>query len=311
MEQATKTPQQLTAQFQTNVKLLDDILGVSRNYDISGRELRIGGRRAHLYFLDGYGKDDVIERILAFLLSLTEQQLGSVKDMDDFASRFGTYGETGTEQDLDTIVTSILLGKCALLLEGMERAMLFDAKAYPTRGVEEPSDGKVLRGSHDGFTEVVKKNSALIRRLIRDPRLVMENHRVGERSQADVVLCYLDDKVDREALGEIRERLNKIDVYSISMGQESIAEAIHRPQWFNPFPRVRYTERPDAAAASVMEGSIILMVDNSPSVMILPTSFFDFMQETNDYYFPPLVGTYLRLVRFFVFLASLVITPVW
>ena len=97
MEQATKTPQQLTAQFQTNVKLLDDILGVSRNYDISGRELRIGGRQAHLYFLDGYGKDDVIERILAFLLSLTEQQLGSVKDMDDFASRFGTYGETGTE----------------------------------------------------------------------------------------------------------------------------------------------------------------------------------------------------------------------
>ena len=212
MEQATKTPQQLTAQFQTNVKLLDDILGVSRNYDISGRELRIGGRQAHLYVLDGYGKDDVIERILAFLLSLTEQQLGSVKDMDDFASRFGTYGETGTEQDLDTIVTSILLGKCALLLEGMERAMLFDAKAYPTRGVEEPSDGKVLRGSHDGFTEVVKKNSALIRRRIRDPRLVMENHRVGERSQADVVLCYLDDKVDREALGEIRERLNKIDV---------------------------------------------------------------------------------------------------
>ena len=311
MEQATKTPQQLTAQFETDVKLLDDTLGGGRNYEISGRELRIGGRRAHLYFLDGYGKDDVIERILAFLLSLTEQQLRSVKDMDDFASRFGTYGETGTEQNLDAIVTSILLGKCALLLEGMERVMLFDAKAYPTRGVEEPSDGKVLRGSHDGFTEVVKKNSALIRRRIRDPRLVMENHRVGERSQADVVLCYLDDRVDREALGQIRERLDKIDVYSISMGQESIAEAMHRPQWFNPFPRVRYTERPDAAAASVMEGSIILMVDNSPSVMILPTSFFDFMQETNDYYFPPLVGTYLRMVRFFVFLASLVITPVW
>ncbi len=87
-------------------------------------------RRTFIFWMDTE-KDDVIERILAFLLSLTEQQLGSVQDMDDFASRFGTYGETGTEQDLDTIVTSILLGKCALLLEGMERAMLFDAKATP------------------------------------------------------------------------------------------------------------------------------------------------------------------------------------
>ena len=125
-----------------------------------------------------------------------------------------------------------------------------------------------------------------------------------------MVLCYLDDKVDREALGEIRERLNKIDVYSISMGQESIVEAIHRPQWFNPFPRVAYTERPDAAAASVMEehhsdGGQLAIGDD-------PAHFlFDFMQETNDYYFLRWWGTYLRLVRFFVFLASLVITPVW
>ena len=301
----------LSGHFQTDVKTLDDILGVGRNYDMSGRDLVIGGKNARFYFLDGYGKGDVIERVLSFLLQLTPQQMRSVHDMDRFASRFGTYGETSTENRMEELITAVLLGKCLLLLEGMERALLFDAKAYPTRGVEEPADGKVLRGSHDGFTEVVKKNSALIRRRIRDPKLVMENHRVGSRSKTDVVLCYLDDRVNRAALAQIRERLEKIDVYSISMGQESIAEAMHKPQWFNPFPRVRYTERPDAAAASVMEGSIVLMVDNSPSVMLLPTSFFDFIQETNDYYFPPLVGTYLRFVRFFVFLASLVITPLW
>ena len=301
----------LTGTFRTDVAMLADILGVGRNYDISERTLLIGGRDAHLYFLDGYGKDAVIERILSVFLALTPEQMETAADMDQFASRFATYGETGTENDVETIVTSALLGKCVLLIDGMDRALLFDAKSYPARGVTEPSDGKVLRGSHDGFTEIVKQNSALIRRRIRDPKLVMENHQVGTRSKTDVVLCYLDDKVDREALGQIRERLASIDVNSVSMGQESIAEAMHRPQWFNPFPRVRYTERPDAAAASVMEGSIILMVDNSPSVMILPTSFFDFIQETNDYYFPPLVGTYLRFVRFFVFLASLVITPLW
>ncbi len=301
----------LSGQFQADVKALDDILGVGRNYDITGRALVIGGKNAHFYFLDGYGKDQVIERVLSFLLALSPQQLDAANDMDQFASRFGTYGETVTEDQIEPIVTSILLGKCLLLIEGFEKGLLFDAKAYPTRGVEEPADGKVLRGSHDGFTEVVKKNSALIRRRIRDPKLVMENHRVGSRSKTDVVLCYLDDKVDRAALEQIRQRLEKVDVCSVSMGQESIAEAMHRPQWFNPFPRVRYTERPDAAAASVMEGSIVLMVDNSPSVMLLPTSFFDFIQETNDYYFPPLVGTYLRFVRFFVFLSSLVVTPLW
>ena len=301
----------LSGTFQTDTKLLDDVLGIGRNYDITSRALLIGGKRAQLYFLDGYGKDQVIERILAFMLSLSPEQVAAAQTMEDFTQRFGTYGETVVERDIETIVTSLLLGKCVLLLEGMAEAMLFDAKLYPMRSVEEPSDGKVLRGSHDGFTEVVKKNSALIRRRIRDPKLVMENHRVGTRSKTDVVLCYLDDRVDRKALKQIRDRLDSIDVQSVSMGQESIAEAMHRPQWFNPFPRVRYTERPDAAAASVMEGSIILMVDNSPSVMILPTSFFDFIQETNDYYFPPLVGTYLRFVRFFIFLASLVVTPLW
>ena len=209
----------LSKDFQTNVTMLNDILGVGRNYDITSRELVVGGKHAHLYFLDGYGKDQVIERTLAFILTLTPQQLQPIQTMDEFASHFGTYGETVTEDQMEPLVTSLLLGKCVLLIEGMDKALLFDAKMYPMRGIEEPADGKVLRGSHDGFTEVVKKNSALIRRRIRDPKLVMENHRVGTRSKTDVVLCYLDDRVDRKALEQIRSRLDKIDVYSVSMGQ--------------------------------------------------------------------------------------------
>ena len=273
----------LTGTFRTDVAMLADILGVGRNYDISERTLLIGGRDAHLYFLDGYGKDAVIERILSVFLALTPEQMETAADMDQFASRFATYGETGTENDVETIVTSALLGKCVLLIDGMDRALLFDAKSYPARGVTEPSDGKVLRGSHDGFTEIVKQNSALIRRRIRDPKLVMENHQVGTRSKTDVVLCYLDDKVDREALGQIRERLASIDVNSVSMGQESIFEALHPGQWYNPFPKVRYTERPDVATACIMEGDVLLMVDNSPAAMILPSSIFDVIEEADDY----------------------------
>ena len=196
-------------------------------------------------------------------------------------------------------------------MEGVAGGALIDAKEYPARGVGEPPDGKVLRGSHDGFVEAAVPNMALLRRRIRDPHLTMEGHKVGSRSRTDAVLCYLDDKVDQELLEELREKLQKADVNSLSMAQESLAEAIRPKQWYNPFPKVRYTERPDAAAASILEGNIVVLVDNSPSVMILPTTFFDFTQEANEFYFPPLVGSYLRILRIIVFLISLFITPAW
>lgn len=101
---------------------------------------------------------------------------------------------------------------------------------------------------------------------IRDPHLTMEGHQLGSRSHTDAVLCYLDDKVDQKLLAELREKLKRIDVNSLTMAQESVAEAIRPKQWYNPFPKVRYTERPDSAAASILEGNIVLMVDNSPSV---------------------------------------------
>ena len=208
-------------------------------------------------------------------------------------------------------MTSVFLGKSLLAVEGLAGVALMDAKGYPSRSVHEPPDGKVLRGSHDGFVEAVVPNMALLRRRIRDPHLTMEGHKVGSRTHNDAVLCYLDDKVDQDLLRKLRGKLLGLDVRSLSMAQESLAEAIRPKQWYNPFPKVRYTERPDAAAASIMEGSIVLMVDNSPSVMILPTGFFDFTQESNDYYFPPLVGTYLRVLRVTVFLLSLFITPAW
>ncbi|MCI7204348.1 MAG: spore germination protein, partial [Oscillibacter sp.] len=152
----------------------------------------------------------------------------------------------------------------------------------------------------------------LLRRRIRDPQLTLEGHKVSDCSRADVVLCYLENKVDRKLLDEVRQKLAKIDVRSVSMSQESIAEAMMgKQQWWTPFPKVRYSERPDAATACVMEGDIVVLVDNSPAAMILPTHFFDFVQEANDFYFPPLIGTYLRILRIVVFLLTMFITPVW
>ncbi len=303
--------EQISTNYPDNVRWFDQTLGAGKNCDLVTRDFSIGGRRARIWVIDGYGKDIVLERMGAFWLSLTAEDLEGLTEMQAFADRYVTFSETAVSFDRDDIVTSVLLGKTLFLMEGLRGAVLVDAKDYPGRGVQEPPDGKVLRGAHDGFIEAVVPNMALLRRRIRDPHLTMEGHKVGGRSQTDVVLCYLDDKADPEVLEEIRKKLKAIETRSLTMGQESVAEAIAPKQWYDPFPKVRYTERPDTAAACVMEGSVILMVDTSPSVMILPTAFFDFTQEANEFYFPPLIGTYLRLLRIVVFFISLFITPAW
>ena len=303
--------EKISNDYRENVRVLDGLLGVGRSCDMVSRDYLIGGRRARLWVVDGFGSDSILERMGAFWLTLKPENVVGLTEMQDFLDRYITFSESNVTFDISDAVTSVFLGKSLLAVEGLAGVALMDAKGYPSRSVNEPPDGKVLRGSHDGFVEAVVPNMALLRRRIRDPHLTMEGHKVGSRTHNDAVLCYLDDKVDQDLLRKLRGTLLGLDVRSLSMAQESLAEAIRPKQWYNPFPKVRYTERPDAAAASIMEGSIVLMVDNSPSVMILPTGFFDFTQESNDYYFPPLVGTYLRVLRVTVFLLSLFITPAW
>lgn len=303
--------EKISNDYRENVRVLDGLLGVGRSCDMVSRDYLIGGRRARIWVVDGFGSDSILERMGAFWLTLKPENVVGLTEMQDFLDRYITFSESNVTFDISDAVTSVFLGKSLLAVEGLAGVALMDAKGYPSRSVHEPPDGKVLRGSHDGFVEAVVPNMALLRRRIRDPHLTMEGHKVGSRTHNDAVLCYLDDKVDQDLLRKLRGKLLGLDVRSLSMAQESLAEAIRPKQWYNPFPKVRYTERPDAAAASIMEGSIVLMVDNSPSVMILPTGFFDFTQESNDYYFPPLVGTYLRVLRVTVFLLSLFITPAW
>ena len=302
--------ERLTGNFARDAQRLDELLSVGRCFDMIARDLTAGGRRCRLWVVDGYGEDEVLERMIGFWLSLPST--ADAQDAQEFIDRYVTFSEVDAEREVEQALTGVFLGKTLLLAEGFAECILIDAKSYPSRGVEEPSSGKVLRGSHDGFIESIVQNAALLRRRIRTPQLTLEGHKVTERSRADVVLCYLEDRVDRALLARVRAKLAHIEAHSVALSQETIAESMMtKKQWYDPFPRVRYTERPDAATACIMEGSLVLLVDNSPAAMILPTRFLDFVQETNDFYFPPLVGSYLRLVRVVVFLLTLFITPVW
>ena len=259
--------------------------------------------------MDGLTKDEVLLRIMQGFASIQPD------DMPDsphgFSKKYVPYGETGLEDEESQILVSLLSGLSCLLIDGYDKCITIDCRTYPARGVEEPEKDKVLRGSRDGFVETLVFNTALIRRRIRTPKLSMEILTTGKLSKTDIVLCYLDDRVDRELLSLVKNRIQQLKVEALTMNQESLAECLFRGRWFNPFPKFKYTERPDAAAAGILEGKLVILVDNSPSAMILPASVFDIMEEADDFYFPPVTGTYLRLTRFFIGLMTIFLTPVW
>ncbi len=307
----SKGHQTLGGNFAQDSRSLDRALRINESFDLVTKPVVIGERKGKFYLVDGFAKDELLEKVMQFLFSVKPEDLAPLKSAQDFADRFIPYTETEIVSLTGDVVTQVLSGTIALILDGFAGAVMIDARTYPARSVGEPDDDRVLRGAHDGFVETLVMNTALIRRRLRDPALTMRYVRATDNSRADVVLCYLSGTADEKMVEQLAKKIESIRAKTLTMGQESLAETLIPRQWFNPFPRIRYTERPDTAAACVAEGKIIIITDNSPSAMILPVTLFDFVQDTNDFYFPPAVGSYLRLLRITVFVLTLFLTPVW
>ena len=307
---------QLCDDYRENVQRVDEILHVRENFDIIKKVLFIGEQEATFYYIDGFVEGASFNKLLAYFLSL--KGLGNPTDeCEDAAARFFVehhmpFVEAEVMEDGDKMLQMMLSGTTLMLGESFGRfAIVIDSRTYPARSVAEPETDRVMMGSRDGFVETLVFNTAMVRRRIRDPNLTMHYTSVGERSRTDVVLCYIKGIADDKYVRILIEKLNSIKTDALTMGHESLAELLIRQRWYNPFPKIRYTERPDAAAAQLLEGSVLIICDNSPEVMVLPSTIFDFMQETNDFYFPPLTGTYIRLVRHLVFWSTLFLVPVW
>ncbi|WP_283674903.1 spore germination protein [Butyricicoccus sp. Marseille-Q5471] len=296
--------------YDARLQALRQKLAPSKSFDLLERPVLIADKRAMFVLIDGFVKDELFEKIMEFFYSIKTDD-PAMKSAKAFLDRAVPYCEADSETDLDKVVTAVLSGQTALLIEGFDAYVLLDIRTYPQRDTAEPEKDKVFRGSHDGFVETMVLNCALIRRRIRSPHLRMESFTVGTASKTDLVLCYMEDRVDNALLTKLRNQVTNANVDALTMNSESLAELLLPHKWYNPFPRFKYTERPDAAAAQVLEGDIVLLVDNSPAAMTLPTSLFDVMEEANDYYFPPMIGTYLRLVRMLVLIFMLLVTPVW
>lgn len=299
---------EFTASLQDNVSGLKEILRLDKNFDLIYKDMKIDDVDAGFFFIDGFIEDGIMQRILQYFYGLKKEDL---TDADLFAAAGLPYVEVDVETDVDMVITNILSGVAAFFVDGFEKCIMIDCRTYPMRGVDEPWKDKVLRGSRDGFVETLVFNAALIRRRIRDPKFSVEIMRVGERSKSDVALCYIEDKADPKLVSQLKNKLNHLKVEALTMNVESIAECLLPGKWINPFPKFKYSERPDTAAAAIFDGNVVLLVDNSPAVIILPTSVFDMLEEADDFYFPPLVGCYLRFSRFIITVMAVFLTPVW
>lgn len=292
-----------------NVDYMNQMLPVEDSFDIVQRDIQIGGKDATFYFIDGFTKDESMLKIMDSFFNIKEGDMP--KDAAAFATTCIPYVEVDVIGDFDQIFRNLLSGVTCLFIDGYQACLAIDCRTYPARSVDEPDKDKSLRGSRDGFVETIVFNTALMRRRIRDRHLVMKMLEVGESSRTDVALCYMEDRVDQELLKNLNYRIRDIKVDDLRMNQQSLAECLFKRKWYNPFPKFKFTERPDTAAACLLEGKVVILVDNSPSAMILPTSILDIIEEANDYYFPTLTGMYLKISRALITFLTIFLTPVF
>ena len=298
---------EVSSSLKENKAYFDGSLQINQSFDLINRPLQIGGRDAVLYFINGFCKEDLMQKILQYFLGLKAEEMP--QDAENMIRTLVPHVEVSVSGDWDFLTHNLLSGLVVIFIDGYTEGIILDARDYPARSVDEPDKDKVLRGSKDGFVETVLQNTALIRRRIRSTDLHLEILNAGKSSETDIVLCYMNSRVDHDFLEEIRKRITNIQVDALTLNQESLAECIYHRRWYNPFPKFKFTERPDTASAQILEGDIVILVDNSPSAMILPTSIFDMLEEADDYYFPPITGSYLRITRFLIALMTYFLTP--
>ena len=304
-----KDGKKITASREESTSYMNQTLPMRESFDLIQRDLMIGERMASFYFINGLNKDDDMLKLMDALLKIKKEDMPA--GILQFMEMAIPYTEVALIEDFDQVLKNLFSGVTCLFVDGYEGAIAIDCRTYPARSVEEPDKDKSLRGSRDGFVETVVSNTAMIRRRIRSEHLVMEMQEVGDSSRTDIAICYMKDRVNKEILCDLRQKVLSIRTDDLRMNQRSLAECLMKRKWYNPFPKFKFTERPDTAAACLFEGKVVLLVDNSPSAMILPTSILDVIEEANDYYFPTLTRVYLKSARGLISFLTIFLTPVF
>ncbi|MFS0576700.1 spore germination protein [Sporosarcina sp. 179-K 3D1 HS] len=286
----------------------EGLFGKGESFDATARTVHLWDVESLILYINGLVDGDTITALL------TQMQWGSEemeKERDGarrFLSFFPYHAVTEVE-DKRGLLDAVLSGQVAFITaEGF--AFTIDVRSYPGRQPDEPDNEKVIRGARDGFTENILTNTALIRRRIRVPELRFEMHHTTVKGKTDVVIAFMKGAASEENLDFLRKRLEEVCHDGLTMTDKSLEEFLLK-QGFHPMPFVRFTERPDICAAHLLEGHIAIIVDTSPSVILVPVTIFHHLQHAEEYRQAPLIGTFVRLVRFIGTAMSLVLLPFW
>lgn len=301
----------LSTDLEENITFLRKTLPLDKSFDLTHRRLKLGQTNAFFLGINGFCKTELLQQIFSDLQNPLYMKDDSVEDIADYVSAKIGYAQVNLTDSWDEVLRNVLSGPSALFVDGFSRAVLIDARTYPTRSMSEPDLERVTKGARDGFVETLLFNANLIRRRVRSPKLCFSMHAVGTESHTDVALAYLQDSVNEELLEKISQTLDSLSVTSLTMGAKSLEELLLPKRWWNPLPSIQMTERPDVACSYLSEGHILILVDNSPLVLVLPGTIFQFTQSPEDYYNSPPVGTYFRLVRFLCIPVSLLLMPLF
>ncbi len=223
------------------------------------------------------------------------------------------FGNIQYENDINKILISIFSGLLFVLPKNeQEKYYLIETRDYPTRGIDEPETEQTIRGSKDGFTESIITNVGLIRRRIRSKNLIFEKYQMGISSKCDVVLAYMSDRVDKKYLSNLKNEIktNEDKIDSLIMSDRALEEILFH-QKNNIFPLVKYSERPDLTSIQILKGRVVIICDNSSSVLISPINVFEHIRHIEEYRQNPFVGSFLRFIRLLAILFSMFLVPLW
>lgn len=293
-----------------NIAYVKEKLGLGVSFDIIYREFCYGDTRVATFGINGMNATQTVTTALKNIFPPSDRAV-TVEVLYDLLVHEMAIQQAKVVSDMEDAIVGLLAGEMIFFIDGETRALSVDARSFPSRSPSESTLEKVTRGSKDSFVETLVFNTALIRRRLRDPNLRFEIIKVGTRSKTDVAIAYLSDVTDPKLVDEVRRKLESINIDGIPMAERAIEEYIAGGNSYEVIPKVRYTERPDVASLHLLEGHVCVLVDTSPNVMILPTTFWHHVQHAEEYHQTILVGTFLKIVRLCGIFFSLLLPPVW
>ncbi len=300
----------ISTNIQENMTMAHSLMAIKQSFDYIERELFFGKTKVYMLAINGFTQTEVLQHIVADVQNLCNDH-EEIQDLNTFIDSKLGFAQVAYVEEWEPLIKNLLSGQTILLIDGFDRAVSIDTRTYPLRSISEPDTEKVTRGAKDGFVENIIMNTALIRRRIRNPQLTFELHQVGTDSKTDVAVAYIKGKAQEDLIQKIGKKLDELQATSLTMGIQSLKELLIPRSYFHPLPSVLTTERPDVASSYLEEGYVLIVPDTSPMVMVLPCSIFQFTQSPEDYYKSPVVGNYIRIMRFFSLLASLLLLPLF